>query len=95
MMRKNDVKKGLMLILIGLFTVIDFAYPDDVLTWDDCVRRAKENNPDLISAGEKVMQAAFDRDIDLSAMLPQVDSDLGGTRSKAAGKSRATPIRSG
>lgn len=44
------------------------------------------NNPELISASEKVKQAKKDKDIDLSSMLPQVDSEASSKRGKAATK---------
>ena len=63
---------------------IDSACGQDVITWEDCVREAKENHPDLISAAEEVKQAKRDMDIDLSAILPQVTTDASGKRGKTA-----------
>ena len=57
---------------------INPACGQDVLTWEDCVREAEENHPDLISAAEEVKQAKRDLDIDLSAILPQVTTDASG-----------------
>ncbi len=83
---KMSAKKIFLLILTCLLLDINFAYPQEILTWKECVRRAKENNPDLVSASEKVKQAEADKDIDLSAMLPQVDAGAVGKRAKTAGK---------
>ena len=80
------IKKLLILILACLLLDVNFVYPQDVLTWKECVRQAKENNPDLISATEKVRQAKADKDVDLSPMLPQVDAELSGERTQTSAR---------
>jgi len=64
-----------------------FAYSQEILTWEECVRRGKERHPDLVSAAEKVKQAKADKDIELSSILPQVDADASGKRTQTASKS--------
>lgn len=59
------------------------------LTWQDCVREAKENHPDLVSAGEQIYQAESDKAITKSTYLPQISSDAAGKTSKTAGKDSA------
>ena len=65
------------------------AYSQEALTWKECVRRAKDNNPDLISAGERLKQSKADKDISLSSALPQVSSEISGKRSRSADKKPA------
>ena len=60
---------------------------EETLTWEDCVREALKNHPDLVSGKEKVKQAEADKDITSSAMLPQVTSEVSGNRSKTEGES--------
>ena len=79
------IKKIIVFILIYLLINANFAYAQELVTWTECVEQAKENNPDLISAGEKVKQAKADRNIDLSTVLPQLDSGVDGKRGKTAG----------
>ncbi len=46
------------------------------LRWEDCVQEALQNNPDLLSARQIVKQAKAKRNISISALLPQIDSEL-------------------
>ena len=52
------------------------------LSWQDCIHAAEMNNPDLISAREKVIQYASDRKIVISGLLPQISASASGTRSR-------------
>ena len=60
------------------------AYSQDTLTWQECVLIAIDNNPDLVSAFEEVKQAMADKDISLSPMLPQLDSEVVAGRQKSS-----------
>ena len=82
-------KKVYLSIFLFTISVTHYAYSEQPVTWEECVREAKENNPELMSAAEKVKQAKRNIDIDISATLPQVDSDLSGKRSQAGGKKPA------
>ncbi|NQU95910.1 MAG: TolC family protein [Candidatus Omnitrophica bacterium] len=53
------------------------------------MRIAIGNNPELIAASERVKQAKSEMDIDLSSILPQVDSEASSKRGKASGRSTA------
>ncbi len=55
------------------------------LRWRDCVALAQSKNPDIISANEKINQAAADRGIARSDMLPSVSASLAASRSKREG----------
>lgn len=56
----------------------------EVLTWQDCVKEALQNHPDLISAKEVVNQFKADKAITISTMLPQISTEL------SQGTSRST-----
>ncbi len=70
-----------------VFTVIlcRSAWAAETLTWEDCVREAAKNNPDLIVAVEGVKQSTADKQITASTLYPQVTSSVSGTTGKAAG----------
>ena len=55
---------------------------EDYLSWSDCVEQALANNPDLVSAREKLNQARADKAITESGLLPQVTADASGGRSE-------------
>lgn len=61
------------------------AHSAEMLTWEACLREARENNPDLIAAEERVNQARADKAIAVGNTLPQLSSDITQRTSKAAG----------
>jgi len=74
-----------IVIIISLFFLAaNVANAQGTLTWEECVRMARENHPDLISAAEEVKQAEADLDIEISTMLPDITSGGSGKRSKTA-----------
>jgi len=86
------VKMFLRAVLIFLFFwsfYLAEAKAQESLTWDDCVREAKKNHPDLISAQERLNQAKSNKAVSMSNILPQVTSDLTQTTSKVAGNEKA------
>ena len=78
-MKRFDIFLFICLLSVSLTTRV---MAEEALTWEDCVKEALKNHPDLISGKEKVKQAEADKDIVRSAMLPQVTSEVSGTRSK-------------
>lgn len=54
-----------------------FARASEPLTWQDCVRLAAEQNPDLVAAREQVAAAEAGTQVARSALLPQLS--LGGS----------------
>ena len=58
---------------------------EDVLTWQDCVKEAAENHPDLISAEEGVKESRASKAITLSSLLPQIEGSLGASTASASG----------
>jgi len=57
------------------------------LSWEDCVREAAVNHPDLVSAVENVQQSRSQEDITASALYPQVTAGLSAQTAKSAGSS--------
>jgi outer membrane protein TolC len=83
-----DIKKVYVLSILCLCLSMPLAYAQDTLTWQDCVRQAKESNHELASAVEDILQAISDKDISLSAALAQVNIDASARRSKSSGKEK-------
>jgi outer membrane protein TolC len=77
-------------VIILLITTAVYAEEIQVLTWEDCVRRAVNNNPDLISAKEELNQAEADKRIAQSTGLPQISTELSGRKSETAGSRSET-----
>jgi len=57
----------------------------EMLTWEDCINEARQNNPDLISAREKINQAKASKSIAKSQFFPQITSGAGANVSGGSG----------
>ena len=68
------------------FVLNNSAGAEQTLAWEECVREAKENHPDLISAEERLNQAKANYVITTSSRLPQISSSLSGRTSKTSGQ---------
>jgi len=78
------MKKVCIITIVFLFLTAYSAEAEDALTWQECVRHAKRNHPDLISAAEEVKQTKADLDIDISAMSPDITSAASAKRARSA-----------
>jgi len=84
---RDMIKKrvGSMVVLGSIFSFTLSASAEEVLTWEDCVREAKKNHPDLASAAELMRQARTDEYINLSDIFPQITSSAEGARGMPSG----------
>ena len=87
-------KKYLVVIFISVIYLnigagILFA-EDEVLSWQDCVREAAKNHPDLIAAEEVVKQSQANTHIVSSAIYPQINSSLTAASSRSNSGKGAT-----
>jgi outer membrane protein TolC len=55
---------------------------EELLTWKDCLKEAKQNHPDLIQAEEELNQAKAGKAVSRSSILPKVSSEVSGKTSK-------------
>ena len=62
---------------------------EEVLTWEDCVKEAAKNHPDLISATEAIKESEAARTVSASGQYPQVNASAGGTITKSTGHATA------
>ena len=86
------MKRCLQLSILFLFMAVFIPRgvgAEEILTWQDCVKEAQKNHPDLISAQEAVKQAKAEKMITTSAILPQISSELSETTSKSTSKTRS------
>ncbi|MDD5433012.1 MAG: TolC family protein [Candidatus Omnitrophica bacterium] len=73
----------LYIIIILIISFIQgVAFSEEILTWQDCVKEAAKNNPDLISAQEVVKQSQAAKDITASGLYPQIDANLDASTGK-------------
>ena len=71
-----------VMLSLLLFCFSNETKAEEILIWDDCVKEAKQNNPDLISAEEKLNQAKANKAIAKSKYLPRISSGMSGRRSE-------------
>lgn len=74
--------KILLIILFLSALLLDKALAEETLLWQDCVKEAKKDHPDLVSALEKIKQAKATKEITRSAYLPQLGFDASEITSK-------------
>ena len=72
----------LPIILFLSAILLNDVHAEETLLWLDCVKEAKKNHPDLLSALEKVHQARASKEITRSAYLPQLGFDASETTTK-------------
>lgn len=68
------IKLVITFLLFFSFALFE-AKAEEALTWEACVKEAKQNHPDLLSAQENLKQSKADKSIAMSTMLPQISAD--------------------
>lgn len=79
--------KVLLIFLAISCCVFNRAWADETILWKDCVKQAKLNHPDLVSAKEKINQTKAAKEITRSAVLPQVTGNASESTSNGIGVS--------
>jgi outer membrane protein TolC len=72
------------LILLFFCAAVGEGVAEEALTWDDCIREAAKNNPDLISSAEGVKESAANKRIAASGLLPQINSNVNAATARSA-----------
>ncbi len=79
----KTIRLFLCVIFIGFATSMgNLAFAAEALSWQDCIKEALKNNPDLISAGEGVNQAQASKDITTSGVYPQLNANASAQESQ-------------
>ncbi len=79
-MRRLPILGAVLWALLVLSLPSFRLFAAETLTWEQCLREASENHPDLRSASEAVRQAEAQRAIDRGGMLPSLSVSGGGSR---------------
>ncbi len=74
------------LIIMALFAA-PAARAEEALTWEDCLKEAAKNHPDMIAATEAIKENLAAKNITASKEYPQVDASLSGSSTKDSGRS--------
>ncbi len=73
------IRPFFIILLFLCVTLNESRAAEETLTWMGCVKEAKRKHPDLVSAIEKVDEAAASKEITRSAYLPQVTGNIAET----------------
>jgi len=72
----------IFILLLPAFPSVVMA--EETLTWQNCVKEAAKNHPDLISAEESVKQSEASKKITTSTLFPQINSNLDASTAKTS-----------
>lgn len=61
-----------------------YSAAEEALTWEDCVKEAKKNHPDLASAAEQIKQFKAAKEVARSPAVPQITGSASENTSKGA-----------
>ena len=75
-------KLSVIIISVILLALAQDSHAEQALVWDDCVREAKRDHPDLMSATEKLNQAKAAKEITRSGVMPLVTGEASEMTSK-------------
>jgi len=74
-----------VIISISALLWVGSAYAGNSISWEDCIKEAASNNPELIASRERLNQTRLSRVSTRSGLLPQVNASLSTDRSKSSG----------
>lgn len=88
-------KRFLCFLILSLSLFLNLVYrnalADEAYSWQDCIKEAAKNHPDLIAAGEGVKQSEAAKRVTASTLFPQINSNLDASRARTdSGTSSAT-----
>lgn len=82
--------KTFPIVLAFMFISCSPGIAEEVLSWQDCIKEAAKNNPNLISAQEGIKESQASKAITASTLFPQIDSSLSASTSKTTATSAVT-----
>ena len=93
-----NMKKSFNILL--LFSLLIFAgfsrsSAEESLTWQDCIKEAATNHPDLIAAEEVVKGSVATKTVTASTLFPQINANLNASTSRSAGSNNGTSAQTG
>ena len=80
----NNKVSILALILFFISATYGISMADDDFTWQDCIKEASVNHPDLIAAGEVIKESQAGKNITASTLYPQVTGSLNASTGRTA-----------
>lgn len=84
--------KIIFVVIVVLSFFVRGAAAQDILTWQDCLREAAKNHPDLVVAHESITQSKTQKTIAASGLFPQVtaSADVSTAQSEKSGNTKSS-----
>lgn len=90
-MIRECLRLFIILLLFCNFSSLK-VYAQETPTWEDCIKEAAKNHPDLIAAGQEVKQSEASKRITASTLYPQLDSSLDASTQRSASDNAVATI---
>lgn len=78
-------------ILFALLLFFSFSFnnseAEEILSWQECIKEAAKNNPDLISAKEGINQQEANKAVTASSLYPQINASVDASTEKTSSTS--------
>lgn len=85
--------KVYLIVLVFVFVCFRPGFAEETLSWQDCIKDAAKNHPDLIAAQEGVKESQASKTITASTLFPQISSSLSTSTSKTTSNSSGSDTR--
>jgi len=89
-MPKHFITPLIFLLLLLFSIVFNQAIAEETLLWQDCIKEAQKNHPDLISAAESINEKKASKGVTTSGLFPQVDATASASTTKKETNSSTT-----
>jgi outer membrane protein TolC len=68
--------KLFLISILLFFSCLNKSFAEEILTWQECIKEAAKNHPDLIAAQEQVKQSEASKQETASGLFPQIDGQV-------------------
>lgn len=75
--------RRILVLLYSLYLFCPLAAAEESLSWQECIKEAAKNHPDLIASQEQVKQSQEAKKITASSLFPQVEAGLSASTSRS------------
>ena len=82
--------KTYLIVTVLLLLFFNSVFAEEILSWQDCIKEAAKNNPDLIAAQEGIKESQASKAITASSLFPQIDSSLSASTAKTTATNAVT-----
>ncbi len=86
-------RKCFYIFIFLAFGLASIAAAEETLDWQECIKEAAKNHPDLIAAQERVKESQAGKDIAVSELYPQISANLNASTGKTQSGNTSAVIK--